>query len=125
MKLKIFSLIVISLVSLGSFVVIFFNSNPEQGEMQISAFFLFMFLFISSFSALIYFMINRSAGVLELKFYETIRRSVLLALLICGSLMLKALSIFNLVSIFSYLLSLILVELYFSLKRNNAQRKDS
>jgi hypothetical protein len=45
--------------------------------------------------------------------------------LICGSLMLKALGIFNLVSIFSYLLSLILIELYFSLKRNNAQRKDS
>jgi O-antigen/teichoic acid export membrane protein len=118
MKSKIFSLVVIFLVSLGASVVIIFNSNPESGKIQIFAFFFFLFLVLLCMSQLIYVLIAKAKGDAG-NFAVSIRRSGLISLVIVGPLALKALNILNLISLIALILTLALVELYLTLKKKN------
>lgn len=113
----IFSLFSVLLVSLGALVVIVSNSAPTSGISIINIeFFLFILLFTYSASYLIYLLFAKSKRLAN-RFLN--RRILLLSLLISGLIVMSSLQVLNLISAVSFLLSIILLELFFMSQTRN------
>lgn len=112
-----FSLISVSLISLGVLLVLFFNTNPaNSSNFIIGTFFLILLVFLFSVFSLI--------GNFALKIRKTsrptamvLRRSLLLAILLVGLLAFSALKVLNVMSALTYTIALVLVEFFFSSKK--------
>ena len=113
----IFNLFSILLVSLGALVVIVSNSAPTGGISIINVeFFLFILLFTYSASYLIYLLLAKRIGLPNRLLN---RRILLFSLLVSGLIVMSSLQVLNAISTVSFLLSIILLELFFMSQTRN------
>lgn len=118
MKIWIFNIFCILLVSLGVLIVILFNSNPTSGgAIAISAFIFFLFLFLSSLFTLVMILPKRIYSLFDNDLKVVMRRAILLSILIVGALALNALHVFNAISAISYVFAVVLIEIFFSVRK--------
>lgn len=116
----------IMLISLGVVVVIVSNTNPKENILAQITFFLFLFIVILSLGILLplTYRATKRQIVSNANFKTILRRSGLIATALIGILVFSALHVLNLLSAFTFIFSLILVELFFVArkieKRNEA-----
>jgi hypothetical protein len=109
-----FSILSVLLLSVGVETVIFFNVNPTaSGAIVFLGFFVFFWLLIWSLSCIIGISIfKRKLDI------TTVRRSIILASAVMGSLLLSAFNVLNTLSLISFLIAMILTEIFFANKHS-------
>jgi len=123
MKLKssLFFIFVLTLISLGVFLMILFNIDPNDADIfTISTFFISVFMFISGFLTFILFYLKNWFNNNEVIYTHlpiAIRQSVLISSAIIGILVFKSLDIFTVWDITIFLVIIILIELFFRSKK--------
>jgi hypothetical protein len=123
MKLKssLFFIFVLTLISLGVFLMILFNIDPNNADIfTISTFFISVFMFISGFLTFILFYLKNWFNNNEVIYTHlpiAIRQSVLISSAIIGILVFKSLDIFTVWDITIFLVIIILIELFFRSKK--------
>jgi hypothetical protein len=118
----IFSLFSILLVSAGALVVIVFNSAPTTNFSLVNfGFYALCFLFVYSLLSLIKIFWSRKKNFNRHKLIN--RPLLIITLFIVGSIVMSSMQVLNAVSIISFALSLLLLELFFiSRNHSNDQR---
>jgi len=107
----IFSLFSIFLVSLGALIVITNNTIPASELSIINiGFFVFFFLLIYSLTYLVYCVFKKNTKVFN---HLLNRRILIFAILINGIMIMSSLQVLNVISSISFILSIILLELFF------------
>lgn len=107
----VFNLFSVLIVALGALIVIVSNTEPTNNLSIINiGFFLFVLLFTYSLSYLLYLLIAKRATS-EKRLLN--RRIVLFSVSIGGFIAMSSLQVLNIISAISFLLSLVLLELFF------------
>lgn len=125
MKKIIFSLTVVTLFIIGIFVVIVFNSSPlDQQNSVIPMFFTFGFavIFFISFLSSMFILSRRSEKPDKRTIIKYLRRSVELSLVITGLFAMSAYGVLNILSAATFLLAIILIDLFVESKIAHKQR---
>lgn len=123
MKLKtyLFAIFSITLLSLGVWLLIFFNVDRDVADfITISAFFGSLFLWLAGFLTLIIFYLRVWFSNKEVVFSNlpiSIRHAILIALIIVGLLALNALQVLTWWDAGMYLVVVVLLELFFRSKK--------
>lgn len=128
-KIYLFILFCITLFSLGFFILILFNTNPYQEDiLTISAFFASLFIFIAGLLTLIGFYTRVKMSNNEIfysNFKPSLRQALLISFAMVGVLILNSLDVLTWWDAIMFILSIILLELYFQNKFiNNKQLKN-
>lgn len=114
MRKLIFSTIALFLISLGVAIVIVFNTNPQNsGSLTIFAFFLCLWLSLLSVIFIIFSVFGLHGKKRKWNMISRFRRSVLIASLFVGLLILSSLEVLNFLSGFTLVLAGVLSELFF------------
>ncbi len=105
----------ILLISLGTLVVIAFNTRADQNVLAQITFFIFCFFTLSSFSILIplTYQTFKHRQITQLFLKIAARRAVLISAAITGILVFSALHVLNVLSALTFIFSLFLTELFF------------
>ena len=124
MRTLIFFLTSLFLISIGVLIVIIFNTSPiSSGNIVIFGAILFMFLTILaavSLWAILYerYIIKRQH---DMQIAATLRRSSFFSLLLIGLISLKILGVLSVLSGLSFGLAIILIEIFFSLRKKEIE----
>lgn len=112
-----FANICLLLISAGSLVVVVSNTDPLSSS----------FIVIFSFFVLLFLMIFSLVNILTLVYSAkknntssrpvALRRSLLVALALVGTVVFSSIKVLNLLSAFSFLLAIILLELFFASRK--------
>lgn len=123
MRSFVFFITSLFLISLGVLSVIIFNSNPfASGTQTIFGAILFVFLTLQSAISLLSVIYTRYIAKGEINFVATLRRSTIISALISGLVALKVLSVLSVISGLSYFLALLLIEVFFTLRKKEKYR---
>lgn len=116
-KKQLFGIFTGTLLALGIFLAIFFNSDPYTADIFTkTAFFTSLFLFISGFFTFSGFYLRVYFSNREIIYNNlpiAFRQAVLLAFLLTGLLVLKSLQILSIWDAIIFVVVVILIELYF------------
>ncbi|TSC93854.1 MAG: Uncharacterized protein CEN91_99 [Candidatus Berkelbacteria bacterium Licking1014_85] len=126
-RVNLFSLFSYSLIGFGVWIYILYNYNPFTSDILTKAgFFASLFIWTSSFLAMILFFIRLSLvkkDNLKNYFYASIRQASIIAIIISGSLALKSINSLNAWQLIILMIIGVLIELFFianpSIKKEN------
>lgn len=121
LKSYLFSNFVLTLVSLGTFVVILFNTNPHQADVvTLGAFFASLYFLIFGILVFIgfYARVRRSNYEVIFSFLvPAARQAALISFIVIGLLLLKTIKIFSWWDASLFIITMILFEFYFQTRK--------
>jgi hypothetical protein len=114
----IFSLFSILLVSTGALVVIIFNATPTESFSIVNlGFYLFIFMSFYSLLTLLWVYLKRGRETAKIGILN--RRIMIISLFVTGLVVMSSLQVLNVVSLISFALSALLLELFFLSQRRS------
>jgi uncharacterized integral membrane protein len=114
----VFSLLSVLLVSVGALTVVIFNATPTTGFSVVN-FGFYLFIFFSLYTLLtlswIYFKKAKGTGRVGLLNRETL----IISFFITGLIVMSSMQVLNIISLISFALSVLLLELFFLSQRRS------
>lgn len=123
LKKSLFAIFTITLLSLGVWLAILFNTDPNNSDLITRcAFFASLFTFLAGFFTFLGFYLRvyfSNREVIYSNFPIALRQSILLSLIIVGLLIFQSLKVLTIWTIVVYILAIVLIELFFKSKNKN------
>ena len=113
MRKSIFSLVVLSLLSLGLVTVILFNSTPQNGVLTIFAFYFCVAIFIWTLFSILIITYKIRSKSLKQGLPTIFRRSFLFSIVIVCLIFFSSISVLNILSVITIASAAFLTELFF------------
>jgi len=113
MRKSVFSLVVLSLMSLGLVTVILFNSTPQNGVLTIFAFYFCLAIFIWTLFSIVLITLKIKSKSLRQGLPTIFRRSFLFSIITVCVIFFSSISVLNALSVITIVSAAFLTELFF------------
>lgn len=113
MRKSVFSLVVLSLMSLGLVTVILFNSTPQNGVLTIFAFYFCLAIFIWTLFSIALITLKIKSKNLRQGLPTIFRRSFLISIITVSIIFFSSISVLNVLSVITIVSAAFLTELFF------------